>query len=302
MNPMRNPFQRMIDIELSVGFFAGTVRCLVTPGRFNQNNKHVQYSKPMKKITITLALGALTALMPSISKATIVGSAHDFYGGSATNLWAAGTGPRAGSSGANVCGECHDVHKSVATASSGGSGTSSGPLWVHAPSANASSYILYSSAGSETFDSLGLTVKLGDSSIACLSCHDGTVGVNQKFTTAIDGTTTGTNTFLTGTSAAKTVPSGYVLAIGGNDLTHVHPIGISYSAAMTAQTTKFGAPELNPITSTFKTSTTLISAQLKASSSGVNDAMECSTCHDIHSMSDRNIPHGQNLCISCHLN
>jgi hypothetical protein len=44
----------------------------------------------MKKITMLLALGATMALMPSVSRATILGGSHDFsptggYGTAATN-------------------------------------------------------------------------------------------------------------------------------------------------------------------------------------------------------------------------
>jgi hypothetical protein len=243
----------------------------------------------MKKLTMLLALGATMALMPSVSRATIVGSAHDFYANS--NYWVGANSGLVGKT-PSVCGECHDVHKAP--------DTTKGPLWVHAPSANANSYITYASAGSETFDALGLTVSLGDSSKACLSCHDGTVGINQQLKLGMDGTLVAKYSTLGNTNGTSSglvlVPAGALPAINGNDLSHTHPIGISYDAAVTAlNTLDPGVVELNPKTATFLTTTLPIQSQLKGSS---QSQLECSTCHDIHNT--RNIPHGQNLCLSCH--
>ena len=115
-----------------------------------------------------LAIGVGLTLVSTTSHATIVGSAHDFYANS--NYWAGGASGLVGKT-PSVCSECHQIHHSP--------DPTKGPLWVHAPSANANSYITYDQAGSETFNALGLTVSLGSSSKACLSCHDGTVGINQ---------------------------------------------------------------------------------------------------------------------------
>jgi hypothetical protein len=240
----------------------------------------------MKKLTMLLALGATVALMPSVSKATIVGSGHDFYAGSGTNAWIGGvTGLNAASP--NVCGECHDIHKAV--------DPTKGPLWVHAPSMQV--YQTYDAGPSETFAMLNLTVTLGTSSKACLSCHDGTIGINQQLKTSLNGLAAGTiSTLGTTNQGSVFVPSGFLPIINGNDLTHMHPIGISYDQAYTAvQTLVPGVKELNPKSGTFLTSTLPIQSQLKGPS---QSQMECSTCHDIHNT--RNIPHGQNLCLSCH--
>lgn len=241
----------------------------------------------MKKLMLLLALGATMALMPSVSRATIVGSAHDFYANS--NYWVGANSGLVGKT-ANVCGECHDVHKSP--------DPTKGPLWIHAPSQQ--TYITYAQAGSETFNALGLTVSLGDSSKACLSCHDGTVGINQQVKIGLDGTANGTASTLGNTNGTASglvlMPAGAVLAVGGNDLTHVHPIGISYDAAVAAlNALNPGVTELNPKSGAFLTSTLPIQSQLKGPG---QTQMECSTCHDIHNT--RNIPHGQSLCLSCH--
>jgi len=261
----------------------------------------------MKRITTLLALGAAVALMPSASKAQsftpvsnpgIVNTAHNFYSNS--NLWVGGLSGLTSKT-PNVCGECHDVHKAPSSATSGTG--SQGPLWVHAPSVQ--SYITYASAGSETFNALGITPVLGDSSIACLSCHDGTVGVNQQVKLGMDGTLNATATTLGNTngtaSGLVTLGAGYVLAVNGNDLTHVHPIGISYDACVAAFAAAGLNNELNPKTTLFGgfAGEENIAAQLKGPN---HTQMECSTCHDIHNTRpiSSSSMHGQALCLTCH--
>jgi predicted CXXCH cytochrome family protein len=244
----------------------------------------------MKKLSLTgLAVGAaLAVLVPGANAAIgIVGSAHDFYNN--TNTWINGiTKPVSGNS-TNVCSECHTIHHAANPAN--------GPLWAH--KASSQTYITYASAGSETFDALGLTVALGTSSKACLSCHDGTVGINEKTSLVMDGSGTATSSIAGGTAV---VLDDAVIAVNGNDLTHTHPIGVSYDSAQAA----LPAGELKDKTGTFPNTTgsPTIAQMLK----GANKTqMECSTCHDIH-RTRGNAPNsgiytvasGQNLCMGCH--
>lgn len=236
----------------------------------------------MKKLTVLLTLGVGMALMPSVSKATIVGSGHDFtstggYALAATNglarfVWGGETNTYE-----NPCQVCHIPHKSQAAA------TSHAPLWNHKLSAN--TYLTYDQAGSASFNALGLSVTLG-SSVACLSCHDGSVAINQ--TAGYTGTKTNA---LNG--AAVFAPSFAVEAIGGTDLTKMHPIGVSYTAALAADS------DLNPI------SGTVMPKMLK----GTTKSVECASCHDIHRTigASATVSHelivdlnGGQLCLTCH--
>ena len=222
------------------------------------------------------------ALMTTVSQAGIVGSAHDFspsgsYTLAATNglarfKWGGETNYYN-----NPCQVCHIPHKSQAYA------TAHAPLWNQKLSAN--TYQTYDQAGSATFNALGLSVSLG-SSVACLSCHDGSVAINQ--TAGYTGTATNS---LNG--AAVFAPSFAVEAIGGTDLTKMHPIGVSYSAALLAD------PQLNPV------SGTVMPKMLKGTSQNV----ECASCHDIHRTigASATVSHdlivdleGGQLCLTCH--
>ena len=159
-------------------------------------------------------------------------------------------------------------------------------------------YKTYDQAGSETFDALGLTVKLGSSSKACLSCHDGTVGVNDQTSLIAGPSGVSTNQILGGT--ALLLQNG-VIPIGNNDLTHMHPIGVSYTAAAAA----VPAGDFQPTSHTFPNTpgSLTVGAQLK----GTSLTVECSTCHDIHRTRGNapasgiyTVASGQNLCLGCH--
>ena len=229
-----------------------------------------------------LALGATMAFMPTVSKASIIGSVHDFsptggFGVAATNglarfKWGGETNYYN-----NPCQVCHIPHKSQAYA------TAKAPLWNHKLSAN--TYQTYDQAGSVSFNALGLSVSLG-SSVACLSCHDGSVAINQT----AGNTGTATNSL---SGQAVFAPSFAIEAIGGTDLTKMHPIGVSYTAALAVDS------ELQPI------SGTVMPKMLKGSTKNV----ECASCHDIHRTigASATVSHdlivdleGGQLCLTCH--
>src|ERR1041385_7744185 len=218
--------------------------------------------KTMKRLVIGSAIGAALALLPLTTRAAgIVGSAHDFY--SNTNAWIGGSPSWISGTRTNVCGECHTIHHAP--------DPRNGPLWIHTMSQK--TYKTYAQAGSETFDARGLTVTLGSSSKACLSCHDGTVGINDQ-TSLVNGPSgTSTNQIKGGTPIYVTDA---VIPINNDDLTHMHPIGVSYTAAAAA----LPAGELKDTSGTFPNTTgsPTVGQVLK----GVNHTVECSTCHDIH--------------------
>lgn len=246
--------------------------------------------KTLKILAVGTAVGAALTLLPATANAAIgiVGSAHDFYQN--TNTWINGTTKPVSGQSTNVCSECHTIHHAANPAN--------GPLWVH--KASSQTYKTYDQAGSETFDALGLTVVLGNSSKACLSCHDGTVGINEKTSLIMDGTGATTNTVAGGTVKYLTDAIIPVNSGGNSDLTHTHPIGVNYDLAQAA----LPAGELKDKSGTFPTTTLTIQQMLKGTG---KSQMECSTCHDIH-RTRGNAPNsgiytvasGQNLCLGCH--
>lgn len=238
----------------------------------------------MKKLSVILggiALGAMMALMPMSSQASIVGSKHDFY--SYTNYWIGGSVNWVGASRTNVCGECHTIHHAPDSAR--------GPLWIHTPTAQ--TFKTYDQGASETFPN-GVTVSLGSSSKTCLGCHDGSVAVNST-----DSETGGLiSTTNKGGTAVYIASSGIPITVSGSqdDLTHMHPIGVNYASCIAALPTG----ELNPTTTPIA-SGTIANAMLK------NGNVECSSCHDIHrtigtanSSGIYTVASGQTLCLTCH--
>jgi hypothetical protein len=251
-----------------------------------------------------LAAGVLVAFAPATSQAGLIGSTHDFSPGGgagalstngyATFKWGGETNTYS-----NPCQICHVPHKAAPYS------LSHAPLWNHALSAN--SYVTYDQAGSVTFNALNLSVALG-SSIACLSCHDGSVAINQSYSQG--GTTNyNQNGNLNGNGTAAYVPSfavetvnsslvaasGTAPWVGYNNLTRMHPIGVNYVDAASKD------PELKPISGILDT------AMLKGK--GATRTVECASCHDIHRTqgASATISHdlivdlnGGQLCLTCH--
>lgn len=249
----------------------------------------------MKKINLTLggfALGVAMALAPLTGIATIIGSPHDFSPSGTTGYSVLGIATYGhGSTYNNPCQVCHIPHAAAPA------NAANAPLWNHAVATNATTeYVTYDQAGSPTFNALGLNVMLG-SSVACLSCHDGSIAINQAY---------GTTTFNGNGGAGTNVPSWAVVTYdpgdgkfdsGGKDLTRNHPIGISYSAAYSAANAN-GNNELNPVTG-------IMNTMLKGSTFD----MECDSCHDIHQTEGASATapdslivtvNGGALCLTCH--
>ncbi len=256
----------------------------------------------MKRIITILALGSSMALLPSVAKATgILGGSHDFTltGGAGYATYSAG----GGGTYVNACQICHIPHGAPDASGVTGAGA---PLWNHHPSLN-SSYVTYSQGNSATFNALGLTATLG-STVACLSCHDGSMAVNQSYSAAYPSA----NAVSTSTTAGYYVPTWAVVTASGttgpwtgvsgpgpysgrSDLTHMHPVGVSYVAALAAD------PTLQPLPA----AGTVFAQMLK----GPNKTVECASCHDIHAVIGASATATHNLivdvnnsalCQTCH--
>jgi predicted CXXCH cytochrome family protein len=187
----------------------------------------------------------------------ISGTAHDF----SAKTWAPVENKK--------CGVCHTTHKAM--------NVPSAPLWNHQVTAVAS-YTLYSSP---TFNSSSTITNPGASSKLCLSCHDGTVALEN-----FGGVTTGT-TYITSTNK--------IGGTTGNNLSTEHPISFDYTDALA---TLDGG--LNPPTTTNSGLGGTISSNLLFA-----NKMECASCHDVHNK--YNVTHllrmsntNSQLCLICH--
>jgi predicted CXXCH cytochrome family protein len=187
----------------------------------------------------------------------ISGTAHDF----STKTWAPLEDKK--------CGVCHTVHKAMSVPSA--------PLWNHQVTSVAS-YTLYSSP---TFDGSSTITNPGASSKLCLSCHDGTVAL-ENFGGINTGTTYIASEFLVGGTT-------------GNSLATEHPISFDYTDALA---TLDGG--LNPPSTTPSGLGGTIASNLL-----FDNKMECASCHDVHNR--YNVAHllriantNSQLCLTCH--
>ncbi len=200
----------------------------------------------MRRFTALCIMFTILFFGMDIAAQGISGSAHDF----SSQDW---------NSTGQACIVCHTPHNATTD-------VSNVPLWNH--DVTSATFDLYSSS---TLDgSIGQpdgTTKL------CLSCHDGTVAMDN-----FGGTTSGTE-LLTGS------------ALVGTDLRDDHPVSISYNPAADA--------ELHPVSDPIDGGGT------------VNDLLfdnnvECASCHDVHNTGGhasllRISNEGSALCLSCHI-
>jgi predicted CXXCH cytochrome family protein len=247
-----------------------------------------------KKWLAIITCGLLVVLMAIVANsASIVNSRHDLD-------WAASYGDMAFWDPYNdygeVCVYCHAPH----------GGDASAPLWNR--TMTTASFTMYSSSTIDT------TIPNAPSgvSLACLSCHDGTLAVDaiinmpgsgntpsgvpgdlDSWTPAASGhgklSTTG-NGFL---NCAVACHGGIVIsgtdftpAVLGTDLSNDHPISMTYPT-----------PGQDPY---FKTPAEVNSAGLKL----YDNKVECSSCHNVHDPANkpflRKNNSGSELCTACH--
>lgn len=189
----------------------------------------------MKNLRLISSLIAVLAFaITGFGQGTIVGSSHDFSGAT----W----NPTNGSTN-EICIVCHTPHQADASYQ---------PLWDHSTTIVDFSANLYSST---TFD--GTATNPQGTSRLCLSCHDGTVALEN-----FGGTTTGTN-FIAATAE---------VGVGG-DLSHEHPISFDYLATHPDVGTGLSDPDA----ANANLGGSTISGELLFGGS-----IECGSCHDVH--------------------
>jgi hypothetical protein len=203
----------------------------------------------MKKFTLVCATLGLFAASVARTNAGIAGSAHDF----AKEAWNVT---------ADVCGPCHMAH-------GGDPGNQLIPLWSRAvPTAVWTPFV----------SPYGTTIgSPKDASLACLSCHDGTVAYNQ-----LKGQTIGVPQYVMGD---------YVIGQGAlRDLRGDHPISFDYNESVTkspTNTLKLPSEILTtsgtlPPGNTLNGQTVQQAFLKKGTGLAGNTAVQCNSCHDVH--------------------
>jgi hypothetical protein len=187
------------------------------------------------------------------SNAAITGSVHDF----SNDSW---------NPSGEICIVCHTPHNATSTIA---------PLWNHR----------LTSATYTTYSSPSLTASVGQpsaSSKACLSCHDGTIGLDAY------GGRPGT-TFMTGDENL------------GTDLSNDHPISFTYDATLATADGGLHNPTVKTVAS--------LGGKTIANGMLIGNKLECGSCHDVHNnkgdapnTSRLLVVNNANsaLCLTCH--
>jgi predicted CXXCH cytochrome family protein len=182
---------------------------------------------------------------------TIVGSDHDFK----SKNW---------NSSGEVCIVCHTPHNSNTT-------VVDAPLWNHQLS-TVGTYTMYSSGTMQS-----VSGQPDGSSKLCLSCHDGTVAMENY-----GGKTDGTN-FMDG---GKLI---------GSSLSNSHPISITYDASLSTSDGGLNDPTITQSGIGGTITTRML----------ISNKLQCSSCHDVHN--GAGVEHllvksnaGSALCVTCH--
>ena len=218
--------------------------------------------------TVAIALLLLAATAPSAVRAqdNIATSRHNL---SVISGRAAGFTVLTGVADyGEICVYCHTPH----------GGSTVAPLWNRA--FGAGPYLMYASP------SINMVINTapGAVSLACLSCHDGTIAMDvitnrPNASAAISGTATMATLFPTNPGAFKNL---------GTDLRNDHPIGVTFSTADAA----------------FLSQASIVTAGLRFYGATSNQ-VECATCHNVHSGTNapflRRSNTGSLLCLTCHI-
>ncbi|MFZ4521380.1 MAG: cytochrome c3 family protein [Bacteroidales bacterium] len=204
----------------------------------------------MRKLAVLLTSIALV-MLSQITSAQILNSAHDF----SAAAW---------NTSGEICKVCHTPHNADIS-------VLNAPLWNHQLS-TVSSYTTYSSA------TMNAVVGQPDgSSKLCLSCHDGTVAL-ENFGGVSNGTI-----LMTGP------------ALVGTDLMNDHPVSFTYDAALATADPGLFNPQTHPSGLGGTISANML----------IGDKMQCSSCHDVHN--SYGVPGllvksnaASALCLTCH--
>lgn len=214
-------------------------------------NKHVQTNnmKNTTRITLSLATGALL-LSAAVARAGIIGSPHDFSGES----WNTKASDQH-----TVCSVCHTPHHSDANL---------GPLWNHTPSGGGFTMYNNLTAPGATLQATTEAAPAA-SSLACLSCHDGTIAVSAYGGSPSPG-------------ASGTITNRANL---GKDLSHSHPISFTYDAPLTTLDKWLFNPDTKTVTPPVSGGGAFVSGSDMTVNGFLlngNHRVECSSCHDVH--------------------
>lgn len=220
----------------------------------------------VKRILVATVLiaGGITVMLAPAS-AQIAGTVHDLSTG--------GGGTIISTTEDEVCVFCHTPHT--------GNSSALAPLWNHDDTTQ--TFTLYDS---DTLDASDVGQPTGASK-ACMSCHDGVVGVNDLVNNA--GSGAGTDPTMSG--GVEQVSGTTNL---GSDLSDDHPVSFTYNTALATA----DGEVYDPATQSSGLGDTIQNDML------FSDKMECASCHDVHDNTNGLFMimdnSGSALCLTCH--
>lgn len=257
----------------------------------------------MKKLVLLVALMALTMFVYAMPATGVANTFHDLsystgYSVKVTN--AAGAQPEGTLD--QLCIWCHTPHHAIGSVTQEVAGEPISaqliPLWNH--DTTAATFTMYNSTNNPLSDLQGtVDATPGGASLACLSCHDGTVAMGAVRTKPywassmvyLAGAGAGTAGHIDLTTGLMTTSAwGYV----GTDLTNDHPISITYRDDLDTG--------LNPPAG-------LTGVKLFGPGGNVTgNKVECGSCHDAHNygVTGSTAPFlrasmtGSAMCLQCH--
>lgn len=236
----------------------------------------------MKRILVTLAAAAIVTAGASMALAVgtdgsgIIASPHDFTDGTIINGKGGTIIDESWNYRGEICRTCHAPHDK------GRANYAAGLLWNRA--ATAQTFTMYNS---ETLQGIQDATPGGNTKL-CLSCHDGTVGLDT-FDSHAGATVTPT---VSGGIGGLNNPS---LVINQN-LQGTHPVSITYDNVLDTGLN-------DPVAATWADGSTV-----KSTLQG--GKVQCSTCHDVHNkksvagthlLRKSNSLPASGLCLTCHL-
>ncbi len=233
----------------------------------------------MKKWIVCLAV--ITLLLCFFQQGTVYAQFGNKVADTPHNLRKATTSGMGLTDWGEICVYCHTPHNNNTDIAA--------PLWNR--STPTGPYTMYSSP---TIDMTIANAPQGVS-LACLSCHDNTIGLDQVInvpTTQLGNAASGVTISYCGSSChVGTNPSGGVNFEGtniGTDLSNDHPISITYDPAQDPNFNAASNGKVGPL-------------PLYGTN---NDQVECASCHNPHDNSNRPFLRMSNdnsaLCLTCH--
>jgi predicted CXXCH cytochrome family protein len=247
--------------------------------------------KQTKKKHLLVVLGASLLGLGGFASAGVVGSKHDFSSANATAGVNKVTGTAASGTGTDeTCVFCHTPHKAA---------SNTVPLWNKKINTDGTGLNAYSST---TMD--GAVSFTGSTSMACLSCHDGTQAmdniVNAPGSGLYDSTGGGTDglgyTWLSPGGTVDTITGKFLTTALANLSTNLgddHPVAIPYGGGGADPSVATTDPDFKLLSKqTIGTNTKwwadadgdtkMESNEIRAYTVGGVAQVECASCHDPH--------------------